>query len=283
MKKLFLLFFVSALSIVLTDSLLASQARCCAASCHEQAIEGKVLVADFIRGVQYLKGEGVDRNLDKALELLTRAAQHGIKPAYQGISDIGACFASGTGVAQDHKKAGSCYEQAIRGKIPDAYYNLGLLYFYGKGVDKNLDKALELFTQAADLGHRAACTNVYHCFAKGIRIQKDAKKADAYLKKIAETLGEQEAKKQVDARRTLFLTDNPKINCVEEMSVCPICTNPLVKGGKITVLACSAQALHIFCKSCFDQWSTTCAESGRLLSCPYCRLTNPPVFQASAF
>ena len=44
--------------------------------------------------------------------------------------------------------------------VAEALYNLGLLYEYGIGVDKDYEKALGYYQQAADAGHEKAPATV---------------------------------------------------------------------------------------------------------------------------
>lgn len=54
------------------------------------------------------------------------------------------------------RRAATLYCKASRLGSTEAQYRLGLLYFYGRGVPKNIDFASSLFSQAAQQGHAKA-------------------------------------------------------------------------------------------------------------------------------
>lgn len=64
-------------------------------------------------------------------------------------NELGTRYATGKGEKQDYKKAAYWYEQAAKNGNAEAAYNLAVLHEKGKGVEKNLGKALELCEQAA--------------------------------------------------------------------------------------------------------------------------------------
>lgn len=54
------------------------------------------------------------------------------------------------------RRAATLYCKASRLGSIEAQYRLGLLYYYGRGVSKNVDFATTLFSQAAQQGHAKA-------------------------------------------------------------------------------------------------------------------------------
>ncbi|MDP8100137.1 tetratricopeptide repeat protein [Pasteurella atlantica] len=77
--------------------------------------------AQYNLGLSYLKGEGVEVDYSKAVELITLASNSKLV------------------------------------LIPAAKYDLGVIYLTGLGVDKNQDKANKLFYQSCSLGYQPAC------------------------------------------------------------------------------------------------------------------------------
>jgi hypothetical protein len=65
-------------------------------------------------------------------------------------------FASGRGVAQNHKTAASWYQKAAEQNHVEAAYNLAVLFEYGLGVPKDREKAVHYFRIASDGGHADA-------------------------------------------------------------------------------------------------------------------------------
>lgn len=69
---------------------------------------------------------------------------------------------------------------------PENIFSLGRLYDYGWGVKKDLNKAAELYTQAAEKGHARAMYNIGNMYMKGDGVTKDYAKAKYWYEKGAE-------------------------------------------------------------------------------------------------
>jgi len=67
------------------------------------------------------------------------------------------------GVAQSYETAAELYEQAVQQGHTSAMYNLGVLYANGQGVETDIFKARELFTQAVALGSEEAIGGLKWC------------------------------------------------------------------------------------------------------------------------
>ena len=139
--------------------------------------------AQFIYGVLFEKGIGIEKNITESFRLFKLSAEQGyslaqfnlatnyedgfyitkdLKEAYhwyelsalQGFVDsqinLGYAYEFGLGVTQDYSLAFYWYEKASDLGDPDGQYNLGLCYLYGKGVIKNKEKGLELYKKASD-------------------------------------------------------------------------------------------------------------------------------------
>lgn len=65
-----------------------------------------------------------------------------------------------------YKKAISAYEKAVSMNDDSAMVKLGQLYYKGNGVAQNLDKALELWKDAAKLGNATAMYNMAYLYEK---------------------------------------------------------------------------------------------------------------------
>ncbi len=75
------------------------------------------------------------------------------------------------------------YTQAMETGSKKAINELGILYYYGYGVQKNTKKAIYFFKKGEDLNDIASINNLGYCYLKGIGIKKDVNKAIYYLKK----------------------------------------------------------------------------------------------------
>ncbi len=73
---------------------------------------------------------------------------------------LGSLYQKGEGVTRDLKRAVSYYTKAAAGGNADAQFNLGNLYLLGEGVPQDDDWAFTYYRQAAAQGHVLASKNV---------------------------------------------------------------------------------------------------------------------------
>ncbi len=71
--------------------------------------------------------------------------------------NLGQMYYSGRGVRQDYHKAAELYKKACDMKYGRACNELGLLYGVGKGVRQNYSIAKEYYGKACDLGDQIGC------------------------------------------------------------------------------------------------------------------------------
>jgi TPR repeat protein len=110
------------------------------------------VVAQRIMGNRYLRGIGVQKDLSEALKWIRSAADKGDSIA-QNL--LGNCLGTGEGITKDLEQAAEWFEKsARRGNIP-SLVALGRLYLYGQGVVEDHDIAFKLLTRAADRGDLA--------------------------------------------------------------------------------------------------------------------------------
>ena len=105
-------------------------------------------------GDLYARGDGVGRNVPKALELYKKAAKQGLAEAKKAMGDL---YASGDGIGKNVPKALELYQEAAKQGLAEAQKALGDLYANGAdGVGKNASKAREWYQKAADQGDQEA-------------------------------------------------------------------------------------------------------------------------------
>ena len=85
----------------------------------------------------------------EAFRLMLHAAEAGHAAAQH---NTGLSYLHGLGVKQDNRQAFDWFEKAARQDLPDAQSELAMLYYLGKGVEKNI-------TAAQNLWHLAAAQN----------------------------------------------------------------------------------------------------------------------------
>jgi len=136
--------------------------------------------AQYLMGLLYSKGIGVDKNVDKALKWFERSVYRGKEKGIEMINKfvasgdnaamflLGKLYYHGYGVEIDFDKASQYLQDAIKAGNQDAFewiqkkaksgdgknqYLIGILYSKGLGVDKNMDIALTWFESSAYRGN----------------------------------------------------------------------------------------------------------------------------------
>ena len=86
---------------------------------------------------------------------------------------MGACYASGRGVAKDDGEAVKWFRKAADQNDAKAQYMLGLSYAIGEGVVKDDVEATKWFHKAADQSVAAAQFMLGGCYHRGEGVAKD--------------------------------------------------------------------------------------------------------------
>lgn len=159
--------------------------------------------AQYSLGAAYSLGDGVPKDMNKAIELFKKAAK---KSDADAAFNLGVIYMTGDGVPVDNQQAKTYFEQAAAknderamaalgqlyelGKLgapddtkafeyyqnsaflgdADALFNAGIFYYEGKGTDKDLSLALACFEKSAYQGHEKA-KMVLDGLAKGQQIR----------------------------------------------------------------------------------------------------------------
>jgi TPR repeat protein len=100
-------------------------------------------------GQLYELGLGAKRDLDKAAEWYTKAAQLGFVVAQFNLANL---YYDGRGVSRDKKQAARWYTAAAQGGHARAQFYLAQMYIDGEGVDENEETGLSWYQKAADQG-----------------------------------------------------------------------------------------------------------------------------------
>jgi TPR repeat protein len=103
----------------------------------------------------YMQGKGVERDTDKGLAWLNKAA--GVRDL-EAMVDLASAYASGSGAAYDIVKAYEWYAKAAEAGSPIAQYQLGLGYARGIGVSENKALAKQWLEKARNNGYAPAAS-----------------------------------------------------------------------------------------------------------------------------
>jgi TPR repeat protein len=101
----------------------------------------------------YNRGEGVTKDISKAVEYTRAAAEKGYPPAETAL---GSFYGRGIGVPKDSEKAIYWYRKAAEEGYPLAQFAMAGFYEGGTIVRKDMGKAIEWLKKAADQGDAAS-------------------------------------------------------------------------------------------------------------------------------
>gem|GEM_PF-789632 len=100
------------------------------------------------------------------------------------LSDANAVLQSA--VEANPKEALTVFRDGCAAGTADACTNLGVLYFYGDGVKKDLSQSAGFYRKACDGGEGNACANLAMMYRSGNGVSQDIEQAISLLKKACE-------------------------------------------------------------------------------------------------
>ena len=128
----------------------------------------------------------------------------------EGLCELGVVC----GYLNKYKEAYSCFEQSYKQGAIWALTNLGRLYYFGEGVEKNIQKAIALWQEAGEQNEVGACHNLSVIYYDGDGIERDYDKALYWRKKESSlnTIRKLFPPKMFDQRVELTLSNNEKVS-----------------------------------------------------------------------
>ena len=121
----------------------------------------------------YYYGRGVTQNYNEAIKWYRKAAEQGDTNAQ---NNLGICYKYGEGVTQDYTEAIKWFYKAAEQGDTNAQNNLGDCYYYGQGVSQNHSEAIKWYRKAIEY-----TTGGIRCLAysyeNGYSVEKDINKA----------------------------------------------------------------------------------------------------------
>ncbi len=136
-------------------------------------------VAQHNLGVIY----GVQEDYLKAAKWYRKAAEQGDVRAQNNLADL---YMRGLGFPVDKIEAIKWYGKAAEKGYKIAQYNLGVVYYYGDGVNKNYIQAFNWYRKAAEQNHAEAQYYLGLAYSQGKGVAKNNRKAIEWYKKSAQ-------------------------------------------------------------------------------------------------
>jgi eukaryotic-like serine/threonine-protein kinase len=122
--------------------------------------------AQFRLGVMYEKGLGTEKDVPRAVKYYRAAASHDY-PDAENV--LGSLYATGDdGVPQDNDEAAIWFKKAAAQGLAKAQKNLGDMYFFGRGQDKDYKQAMLWYSKAADQNFADAQFRLGYMNEKGL-------------------------------------------------------------------------------------------------------------------
>lgn len=134
-------------------------------------------------GLCYGRGEGVDKDLEKAFESMQNAADLNLPEALYAVA---CCYSNGEGVPEDDLASFEYYKKAAKAEYPPAYIELGKCYYSGQGGEKNPDEAFKYIQKGAKHRFPEALLMLGVCYYNGEGVTQNSKKAFGYFQEAAE-------------------------------------------------------------------------------------------------
>jgi len=149
----------------------------------QQSYNRQELKVQYLIGVMYEYGYGVEPNVKEAVRWYRDAASKGLPEAQ---NSLGFLYSLGLGVERDAEMAAMWLHRAAAQSNNAAQTNLGILYTTGRGVEKDYKKAVELFSAAARSGNPQAQQLLAQAYDEGwYGLNCDPVQADYWGKKAA--------------------------------------------------------------------------------------------------
>lgn len=125
-------------------------------------------------GKSYLAGDGVEGDLPRAFEWLSKSAEQGSPyPMYL----VGQMYYLGSGVEREDAQAVKWLHQAALAGITNAQYDMAVLIYQGRGVEKNYGSAMGWMRLAAEAGDPRAENFVGTMYELGQGVEEDLSEA----------------------------------------------------------------------------------------------------------
>jgi TPR repeat protein len=161
---------------------------------YQKAADMELTDAQISLGHCFRKGEGVPWSFQLFSEWLNKAAstrknqlqeiydrfeKHAKHLAFNdrngkedSTNELGRCYFYGEGVEKNYEKAFDLFMTAAEKDSVDAQFNVGNCYFHGHGTKVDKTKAVEWYEKAAESGHPGALNMIGECYYNGEGVEQ---------------------------------------------------------------------------------------------------------------
>lgn len=246
----------------------------------------------YALAMSYLNGTaGLKQDVSLAKRMFEDLADSGDTVA---AFNLGLFYEEGSnGCAQDWGQARQYYLKAaaepssptsegtfcVDGSHIKAHNNLGIIYFNGHGVERDVVKGNYHYKQAADLGNPKSQSSYSFNLYFGIGVQKNQKEALRYCT-LAAAQGNATAKKNLE----MFSQESEVLVFPTESSFLATSVNSKEQADFVNTLF-NEQHLMSLCEVCQTKAKGECACSQALTvyrrECEYCKLESPELLACS--
>jgi hypothetical protein len=101
------------------------------------------------------------------------------------LNSMGVVHFYGCGVEVDFQKAFEFFQKSANKGHSDAQFNLGVCFQYGIGVTLDLEKAIEWFEKSSQQGHSDAQFNLGNCYRNGLGVEVNLKESFKWFEQSA--------------------------------------------------------------------------------------------------
>lgn len=141
-------------------------------------------------GTMYKDGQGVPKDINKAVSLLEQSAKGG---ELEAAFILGQIYSGSQGIPRNNGIAKQWYETAFTGFSTkasggdvEAMYWVARLHFSGNGTPVDLEKCVSWLRRASDAGHASATRNLGELYLRGVGVPRDRKEGLRLLRIAAQ-------------------------------------------------------------------------------------------------
>lgn len=181
-----------------------------AIKCFEKMMEKKSAAANYYMGICYEYGYGVEKNPEKAYTYYHDAVQGGYCWCKDAVYRLAKCYEDGFGVQQNIERAIRLYtnDVLLMQSYSHAQYALGNIYYLGKGVEKDITKAISAFKFAATKGHVDAQYMLGYLYYSETGVQRNCAEAIEWLR-LSANEGNKDAEKLLAVCEAEYKKEKP--------------------------------------------------------------------------